>query len=255
MPGLTLAAVIGFCAPAGHGFAIRGGLLWGVFLAACGGSITHCAPMCGPLVLAQTADQFAAVPASQLSEKRRLLTGLLLPYHFGRILTYSFLGALCGAISRGLNASPTLALARPLFLAAAALLFLGFALRATIPRFAHLMPQHAPGFMVKAVMRVTSHLPRKGWLSTFALGLALGFLPCGLVYAALAAALTSPTPLWGAATMLVFGLGTAPILAIIGIAGRHRPVAKALATLAPLALTLNAIFLTVLAIGSLPKNW
>jgi sulfite exporter TauE/SafE len=58
----------------------------------------------------------------------------------------------------------------------------------------------------------------------YLLGVANGFLPCGPVYAIAAAALASPTPLHGAATMAVFGLGTVPVLAAVGLgAGRLAP--------------------------------
>jgi len=52
----------------------------------------------------------------------------------------------------------------------------------------------------------------------FTLGLSLGFLPCGLVYAALLKAVDSGSALGGAATMLAFGSGTAVALLSLGAA-------------------------------------
>jgi sulfite exporter TauE/SafE len=52
----------------------------------------------------------------------------------------------------------------------------------------------------------------------FTLGLALGFLPCGLVYAALLKAVDSGNALSGAGTMLAFGSGTAVALFSVGAA-------------------------------------
>jgi sulfite exporter TauE/SafE len=46
----------------------------------------------------------------------------------------------------------------------------------------------------------------------FTLGLTLGFLPCGLVYAVLLKAVDSGNALWGAGTILAFGAGTAVAL-------------------------------------------
>jgi sulfite exporter TauE/SafE len=54
--------------------------------------------------------------------------------------------------------------------------------------------------------------------TAFALGLLWGWLPCGLVYAAIAAAVTSGSALGGAATMIAFGLGTLPMLLAMGSA-------------------------------------
>jgi sulfite exporter TauE/SafE len=45
----------------------------------------------------------------------------------------------------------------------------------------------------------------------------MGFLPCGLVYAALMKALETQTPLSGALTMLAFGMGTSVALVAVGI--------------------------------------
>ncbi len=53
--------------------------------------------------------------------------------------------------------------------------------------------------------------------SRFLLGLALGLLPCGLIYAALVRALATGSAAWGAATMAAFGVGTAGALLAVGI--------------------------------------
>jgi sulfite exporter TauE/SafE len=59
----------------------------------------------------------------------------------------------------------------------------------------------------------------------FALGGLWGWLPCGLVYSILGAALASGHPLNGALTMAAFGLGTLPNLIALGyFADRIRPL-------------------------------
>ena len=57
-------------------------------------------------------------------------------------------------------------------------------------------------------------------LKALALGLVWGWLPCGLVYAALAWSLVSGDAVQGAALMLAFGLGTLPMLLAMGAAAR-----------------------------------
>jgi len=52
----------------------------------------------------------------------------------------------------------------------------------------------------------------------FTLGLTLGFLPCGLIYAALLKSVDSGSALAGALTMLAFGAGTAVALLALGAA-------------------------------------
>ncbi len=62
-------------------------------------------------------------------------------------------------------------------------------------------------------------------LSTFVLGIFNGFLPCPLVYAMLAYVATLPALVPAVTTMAIFGLGTMPALAAVGLAGnwlKHR---------------------------------
>ncbi len=86
------------------------------------------------------------------------------------------------------------------------------------------------------------------------LGIALGFLPCGFLYAAIAAAAASASPEMGAASMIAFGLGTAPILMMIGITGyaAGRRWNKGITIAAPAVMVLNAALLLTLAWQRLP---
>ena len=55
------------------------------------------------------------------------------------------------------------------------------------------------------------------------LGLVWGWLPCGMVYAALMTAVASADALWGASIMLAFGVGTLPnLIAVAVLADRLR---------------------------------
>lgn len=75
-------------------------------------------------------------------------------------------------------------------------------------------------------------IPARSAGQAFGLGMVWGWLPCGLVYTALAWALASGTAAGGAVLMLGFGLGTLPALLTMGMAGswmlawRNRPVAR-----------------------------
>ena len=83
----------------------------------------------------------------------------------------------------------------------------------------------------------------------FLLGAALGFLPCGLLYAAIAAAAAAGSAAAGALAMVAFGCGTVPGLVAVGVAGQaagrawHRGVAVA----APLVMLANAALLGAMA--------
>jgi sulfite exporter TauE/SafE len=59
-------------------------------------------------------------------------------------------------------------------------------------------------------------VPVRSPMHAVALGLLWGWMPCGLVYAALASSLTAGSPLGGAGTMAAFGMGTLPALITMG---------------------------------------
>ena len=85
----------------------------------------------------------------------------------------------------------------------------------------------------------------RGWL----LGMALGFIPCGLLYAALAAAASGGNPIAGAAGMLAFAAGTVPMLMVVGWVGQAAVThwRGPLLRLAPVLLVLNASVLGFMA--------
>jgi len=219
-----------------------GGLMAGLFLAGLAGSTVHCVPMCGGFVLGQAADRMACLPAGRLCEWRRATQGALLPYHLGRLTTYGALGALAGGV---LGQLPLFRWMSPILLLLGAALFLAHA--------AHILtgPDRAPIGWARALTRLAA---RTG--GGYPLGIVLGFLPCGFLYAALATAAASGSSLLGILGMLAFGIGTVPALAVVGIAGqsagRHWP--RAVAAAAPAMMLLNAGLLTLLALRAINTN-
>lgn len=226
----------------------NGGLLTSLFVTGLIGSATHCTGMCGPFVLSQVAARLETVSAARMSEWHRLAGAALVPYHLGRATTYAALGA-AGAAAAGLLAGGVgfryLAAA---LLGLAALFLLGMA----VPRLKALWAGEVsgPGWWSRTMGAwarplFASPTGLRGWL----LGVALGFIPCGLLYAALAAAAASGDPLAGAFAMLAFAAGTVPALVAVGVAGHfavgrwREPVLK----WAPLLLVVNAGMLGFLA--------
>ncbi len=229
-----------------------GGMLLGLLLAGATGSLMHCVPMCGGFVLAQTADRMARLPAARLCEWHRMRAGVLLPYHLGRLTTYVGLGAVAGLGGGALVRLPWLGWLSGVLLVLAALLFLLQAVRRLSPRLARRLPglEHAPAGWNHLLAWFTRGLDRTGLGGGYLLGIALGFLPCGLLYAALAAAAASASPGLGALAMLAFGIGTVPALIGVGVAGQaaaHRWW-RGGAMLAPAVMVLNAALLMLLAL-------
>ena len=229
------------------GTAIHGGLLVGLFVAGAAGSVVHCGPMCGVFVLGQIADRMARLSAGQMCERHRLTSAVLLPYHLGRLTTYTGLGALAAGSAAGLGRVTWFGRVSAGLLVVAAALFLAHAIGRIVPL--SIGPGRAPRAWGRLIGSIARRIPRGSVFGEYLFGMALGFLPCGFLYAALAAAAGSAQPAQGAAAMLTFGLGTAPALMAVGFAGQaagRRWNRFAMAAAPPL-MAANALLLLALA--------
>ena len=187
----------------------------------------HCALMCGGVAAAACGRPKASFA-----------------FNAGRIATYTALGAVAGAASA---MAPLFAIAlRPI--AAILLVALGLHLAGISSLFTNVERIGMP------LWRRLARLTRRP-LHTGVLGAIWGFVPCGLVYAALAVAAASGSASGGALTMLAFGLGTLPIMTLVGaLAGSvvarlvTRPWARRTAGLFVLALGLHQTWLAFSAV-------
>jgi sulfite exporter TauE/SafE len=225
------------------------GLLASLFLAGLVGSLGHCTGMCGPFVLAQVMARLEGLPASAMTETHRLLGAALVPYHLGRTVSYAGLGAAAAGLAGGTIDATGLKRLSALLLALAALFFLGYGLKRfglSVP----FLPATADGPLGRTVARLARPLfARPVGFRAFGLGIALGFLPCGLLWGAIAAAASSGDPLGGAFAMAAFAAGTVPALLAVGLAGhlagsRWR---EAAGKAAPFLLVANAALLCYMA--------
>lgn len=165
----------------------------------------HCVGMCGGIVGA-----LSMGGASRWS--------MHLAYNAGRVLSYAAAGAIAGALgaaSLGLEGQVPARLILYLF-ANLMLIALGFYLLGLTRVLA--ITERAGQALWRRVQPLTRRfLPAHTVRQAFPLGLLWGWLPCGLVYSALASALSAGSAGRGAALMLAFGLGTLPNLLLAGI--------------------------------------
>lgn len=180
-----------------------------LFAAGLAGGTLHCAGMCGPFVLGQV--MAGAGDTRRYGEWRRLGGAALAPYHLGRATTYAALGAAAGGATALFASTTGFAWLSSFLLAAAAMLLVSQAAGLAFGRTA---PWSG------AVSRLAAPLSgSRAAASRFGLGMLLGFLPCGLLYGALAAAAGSASIAKGAVAMLAFALGTVPALVAVGWGG------------------------------------
>ncbi|WP_203074599.1 urease accessory protein UreH domain-containing protein [Falsiroseomonas ponticola] len=216
-----------------------------LLLAGLAGGLTHCAAMCAPFVIAQ-----AGAATGGGGTLSRLAGAALLPYHAGRIVGYSALGALSGLAAGVLNQATGLRHVLAALLLAAAVLMALQALQRLPGRWrlapARLLPAGlAEGLAARLTARMGRLLARPGAGRGFGLGLLLSGLPCGLLYAALAAAAATGSALAGAVAMLAFCLGTIPSLIGVAFLGRFflRALGPRLQVLGAGLFALNAVVL------------
>lgn len=174
-------------------------------------SSLHCGGMCGGISGALS----LSLP-SRAHDQRVIMFGYQLLFNLGRISSYMLVGALFGLL--------TIALPDEQFAS-----WLGYG-RVAVGILMMLLALHLTGLLrtMSALERVgvriwrklaplyKPFMPVKKFRHALIVGMFWGWLPCGLVYAALAFSLTVPGPGQSALVMGAFGLGTLPALLLTG---------------------------------------
>lgn len=172
---------------------------------------THCVGMCGGII-STLSTGFGTQQTDTLSPRPFIIQ---LFYNIGRISSYTFIGLLTGVFSSQLM--QLLHQPHMVQMRISGLFFILLGLYIS-QWFNGLSWLEAGGRYIwkKIEPFGRKYLPAQNYFSALKLGLVWGWLPCGLVYSALALAITQINPLYSAATMLVFGLGTLPTTLLIG---------------------------------------
>jgi uncharacterized protein len=211
----------------------------------------HCLGMCGPLVLAYSLYLPGTGPdagAAGLHPWRRNALHHL-AFHAGRVLTYGFLGALAAGLSRTVDLSGLFSNIRGgvTCVAGIATMLMGLVLLKVLP-FPAFRTGASSGSRATLWNRVLPPLLQsRSLFSRVALGLAAGFLPCGLSWAMVVTAAATGDPLKGFLTMTAFGLGTLPALLSAGVSSsilsmRARLAGERVAALSVIAMGLFLLY-------------
>jgi hypothetical protein len=194
----------------------------------------HCIGMCGGIAGA------LAMRRPQASFGTKL--GYALAYNLSRVTSYALAGALAGLLGRTLldavDVKPLSiafrVVAGAIMIAAAVQLMSGWRL---------LAPLESAGSGLWR--RIAPWAGRQGQSSgiggAIGLGLAWGWLPCGMTYSMLLLAATTASVPMGAAVMLAFGLGTLPSMMTATVAFER--IARALSSRATLRNVAGALLL------------
>jgi uncharacterized protein len=208
----------------------------------------HCLGMCGPLVLAYSLQVSGTATSSHSSGALLFQSGIVhhLAFHLGRLLTYGILGALAALLFQLAAAERLLFDLRSVMTLAGGVLMvlMGLVLLRVVP---------LPGLSLltsgdsPAKGRFAAFLGSRSPSSKMALGLAVGFLPCGLSWAMVVKAATTQHLLAGFLVMVSFGLGTVPALLLPGVSAsflslRWRLMGERAAALSVIVMGLILIF-------------
>ncbi|GAB6139376.1 sulfite exporter TauE/SafE family protein [Methylosoma difficile] len=176
-------------------------------------SSMHCIGMCGSIIGTLTLSL-----SQEIRNKKALLLPFVFNYNLGRISSYTLAGALAGIIQTiitvqlgDINGHRLLQILSAIVMASAGLYIAGW-----FPRFAYI--EKFGVHVWKKIEPIGRKLiPVKNRLQAYLFGMVWGWLPCGLVYTALALAATAGDISKSALTMLAFGLGTLPAVMGVGI--------------------------------------
>ncbi|MCF1192010.1 sulfite exporter TauE/SafE family protein [Mangrovimonas sp. AS39] len=172
-------------------------MLWSAFIFGLLGSF-HCVGMCGPIAF--------MLPVDRSNSFRKV--SQITTYHIGRLLAYALIGLMFGLVGKGLylfGFQQQLSI-----IIGAAMIVLVLIPAHKLNRFKISQPIYQ---LISKVKSALGKSLKKKTADTFlTIGFLNGFLPCGLVYMAVFGSLVSANALEGSMYMILFGMGTIPLM-------------------------------------------
>jgi len=165
----------------------------------------HCIGMCGPIAI--------ALPLKKNNWTAKISSSLL--YNIGRTITYGVLGAIFGLLGKGFKMTgfqQWVSIAVGILMILSVLFPIMFKQTEAVNRFLY-------SYVGKLIGGFKKLFQKSSYLSLFYIGLLNGFLPCGPVYAAIALAIVGGSVVSGTIYMILFGLGTIPIMLSLSLIG------------------------------------
>jgi hypothetical protein len=176
-------------------------------------SSLHCIGMCGSIIGTLTYSL-----SQEIRNNKRILFSIVLSYNLGRIASYALAGAAVGTLQIFLSFPFTQGQAHRILQLVSALILTGAGLYigGWFPRFAYIEKMGSRFWKIIEPFG-RRLIPVKNRTQALLFGMVWGWLPCGLIYTALALAATTGNVLHSSMTMLSFGLGTLPAVVGVGI--------------------------------------
>nr|HMM32778.1 sulfite exporter TauE/SafE family protein [Clostridia bacterium] len=194
--------------------------------------------MCGGINLSQCIPQNEAREQGKLSALRPTFL-----YNLGRVISYTVVGFIVGAIGSAITFSNTLQGILKL-IAGVFMIIMGINMLGIFPWLKKLNPR-MPGFLSR---KITAEKSRSK--SPLIVGLLNGLMPCGPLQAMQIYALSTGSPFAGALSMLVFSLGTVPLM--FGLGALSTILSKKFTRR---MMTVGAVLVAVLGLAMFSQGW
>ena len=190
----------------------------------------HCAGMCGPIAI--------ALPLHGNTVPQKIFGGAL--YNIGRTVTYGVMGAIFGMLGQGVE---MIGFQQKISIIMGVLMIVSVLFPALFKN-QYNMERSWFSAVTKLKKTIGKMFSIRSFSSLFFIGLLNGLLPCGLVYMAIAGAIGTGNVLLGAGYMVLFGLGTIPMMLSISLAGNIMSAAirKSINKLIPVMVVIVGIF-------------
>lgn len=161
----------------------------------------HCIGMCGPIAMMLPVDR--TNPVKKVSQ--------ILTYHLGRLTAYGSIGLIFGLVGKGFFMAG-MQQKLSIFIGVAMILIVLIPEK-IFARYNFSKPVFK--LIAKIKQSLGSQFKNKSYKSLFIIGLLNGYLPCGMVYVALFGAIAMQSVGFGVLYMILFGLGTIPMMSSI----------------------------------------
>lgn len=183
------------------------------------GSFTHCIGMCGPFAVSISQIRLMSLNSSSINQIAKINAIAATPYYLGKTLTYIILMLLSYCAASSLKDLIILKYFIFILLITAVVTFIIMGIRGstTLPKFfSKIKIGFWPMICIKMYKKNLGQNGIRGFLS----GFILGFIPCGLVIAAIIQAVSlSASPFIAIIAMFCFGIATVPGLLLISFFG------------------------------------
>lgn len=164
-------------------------------------SSLHCIGMCGPIAM--------MLPVDKNNSAKKVIQIMI--YHMGRLTSYASLGLIFGILGKGFY----MAGIQQQLSIVVGLLMITIAIVPERVFMKYNFSKPVYKLISKVKTSLGSQFKRKTPDALFTIGVLNGFLPCGLVYAALFGAIAMSSLTLSISYMLLYGLGTIPMMSFV----------------------------------------